>query len=68
MARLRIHEVLVFPQAHAFAIFESGKMFLNNGPKLSAVANGIPVTLTSVALTSLSMSESTATERYIIGL
>ena len=59
-ARLRMHEALFFPQAHAFGIFESGKMFLNNGPKWSAVANGKlcsarkQVPLTSAALTCLS--------------
>ena len=57
-----------------FAIFESEKMFLNNGPKWFAVANGRlcsprkPVTLTSVALTSLSRSEPTATKCCVIGL
>ena len=53
MAQLRIHEGLVFPQPYTFAIFKSGKIFLNNGPKLSAFENGrlcsanIQVTLTS---------------------
>ena len=71
MAQLRIHEGLVFPQPYTFAIFKSGKIFLNNGPKLSAFENGrlcsanIQVTLTSA---SLSMFEPTATESYIICL
>ena len=64
-------EGLVFPQPYTFAIFKSGKIFLNNGPKLSAFENGrlcsanIQVTLTSA---SLSMFEPTATESYIICL
>ena len=74
MAWLRMHEALVFPQVYSFAIFESEKMFLNNRPKWFAVANGRlcsprkPVTLTSVALTSLSRSEPTATKCCVIGL
>lgn len=68
MAQLRIHEGLVFPQPYTFAIFKSGKIFWNNGSKLSVVENGrlcsanIQVTLTSE---SLSMFEPTATESYI---
>ena len=74
MARLRMHKTLVFPQTYAFAIFESGKMFLNNGPKWSAVVKSRlfsvrkPVTLTLVALTSLSRSEPTAINHCVIGL
>ena len=74
MAWLRMHKALVFPQVYAFAIFGSEKMFLNNGPKWFAVANGRlcsprkPVTLSSVTLTSLSRSEPTATKCCVIGL
>ena len=74
MARLTYMKVFVFPQAYAFAIFESGKMVLNNGPKWSAVANDRlclarkPVTLTSAALISLSTSEPTASKSCVIGL
>ena len=40
MARLRMHKALVFPQAHAIAIFKSEKILLNNSTKWSVVANG----------------------------
>ena len=74
IAWLRMHKALVFRQAYAFAIFESGKIFLNNGAKWSAVANGglclarKPVTITLAALTGLSRSEPTATKCGVIGL
>ena len=74
MTQLRMHKTMVFPQTYAFAIFESGKIFLNNGPKWPAVVKSRlcsvrkPVTLTLVALTSLSRSEPTATNHCVIGL
>ena len=74
MAQLRMHKALVFPQAYPFAIYNSGKMFLNNSPKWSEVANSRlcsarkPVTLTSAALTSLSRSETTAMKCCVKGL
>ena len=62
IARLRVHETLVFSQAYACAIFDSGKMFPNNGPKWSAIANG------KLCSSSLSRSEPTATKCCVIGL
>ena len=74
MARFRMHKALVFRQAYAFAIFESRKMFLNNGVRWPAVAIDRlclarkPVTITLAALTGLSRSEPTATKCGVIGL
>ena len=65
MTRLKMRKALVFPQGYGFAVFEFGKMFSNNGPKWLCSTRK-PVTLTLLALTSLSTSELTATKSCVI--
>ena len=67
MTRLKMRKALVFPQGYGFAVFEFGKMFSNNGPKWLCSTRK-PVTLTLLALTSLSTSELTATKSCVTAL
>ena len=56
MCPLMIHVFLVLTGAWEFAISQSGNIFLTNGLKVSAAANGILSTITAAILTSVEVT------------